>query len=274
MTTDDPKLWAALISGILALIGTVYVAILNYISRKEQDDFNKKQDDFKAATAKDLEVLKSNLQTERDERLARQEAEKIVSKFRDPLLNAAYDLQSRIYNIVDKKKVFLQAYYSRGSELQKEYAVENTVFLVAQFLGWTELTRQEIQFIDLGSDDETRELRNLQDRIYGQFQTDGFGKGFQLFAGDQRAIGELMIDRTREPPRCLGYAAFLKDRDENLDHWLDPLREDVKKMARNVQPYAERLISIQNSLIDLLKFLDPEYVYFPRDSRSKIGKLA
>ena len=77
MTTDDPKIWAALISGILALIGTVYVAILNYISREKQD-----------ATAKDLEVLKSRLQTERDERLARQEAEKIVSKFRDPLLKS------------------------------------------------------------------------------------------------------------------------------------------------------------------------------------------
>ena len=272
MTTDDPKLWAALISGILALIGTVYVAILNYISRKEQDDFNKKQDDFKAATAKDLETLKAGLQTERDERLARQEAEKIVSKFRDPLLNAAYDLQSRIYNILVLK--FLPYKYTKGSALAKEYAVENTVFLVAQFLGWTELTRQEIQFIDLGSDDETRRLRELQNTIYSQFQTDGLGKGFQLFAGDQRAIGELMIDRTREPPRCLGYAAFLKDRDENLDHWLDPLREDVKKMAKNVQPYAERLISIQNALIDLLKFLDPEYVYFPRESRSKIEKSA
>jgi len=254
MTTDDPKIWAAFITGVLALIGTIWVAVLNDRSRKE------------------LASLNDSLQTERDERLARQEAEKIVSKFRDPLLNAAYDLQSRIYNILVLR--FLPYKYTKGSALDKEYAVENTVFLVAQFLGWTELTRQEIQFIDLGNDDETRELRNLQDRIYGQFQTDGLGKGFQLFAGNQRAIGELMIDRTRELPRCLGYATFLKNRDENIDHWLDPLREDVKKMAKNVQPYEKRLISIQHALIDLLMFLDPEYVYFPRESRSKIGKSA
>lgn len=252
MTADDPRIWAALISGVLALIGTVYIGILNYRSRN------------------DLERLKASLQKERDERLARQEAEKIVSKYRDPLLNAAYDLQSRIFNILDKRKVFLLAYYSHGSELQKEYAVENTVFLVAQFLGWTELTRQEIQFIDLGSNKKTRKLRELQDSIYSQFRTDDFGKGFQLFAGDQRAIGELMIDRTREHPRCIGYAAFLKDRNVNLDHWLDPLREDVKKMAKSVKPYEERLISIQHSLIDLLKFLDPRYIYFPRESRSKL----
>ncbi len=254
MTTDDPKIWAAFITGILALIGTIWVAVLNDRSRKE------------------LASLNDSLQTERDERRARQEAEKIVSKFRDPLLNAAYDLQSRIYNILVLG--FLPYKYTKGSALDKEYAVENTVFLVAQFLGWTELTRQEVQFIDLGNDDETRELRNLQDRIYGQFQTDRFGKGFQLYAGNQRAIGELMIDRTGELPRCIGYAAFLKDRKDNIDHWLDPLREDVKKMAKNVQPYEKRLISIQHALIDLLKFLDPEYVYFPSESRSKIGKSA
>ncbi len=144
--TDDAKIWAAFISGSLALIGTIYIGIVNYLGRREQDQ-------FKAATDK-----------ERDERLAQREAEKIVSKFRDPLLHAAYDLQSRIFNIL--QKAFLKTYYANGSDRDKEYAIENTVFLVAQFLGWTELIRQEIQFLDLGSDDDTRKLRSLQDNMY------------------------------------------------------------------------------------------------------------
>ncbi len=258
---DDPIVWAAFISGGLALVGTICVAILNHTSRVDQAN-------FKAATDEELARLKADLQTERDERLARQEAEKVISKFRDPLLQAAYELQSRIYNIL--KQSFLSTYYSNGSGPEKEYAVENTVFLIAQFLGWTELIRQEIRFLDLGSDEETRQLRSLQDSMYTLLQTDRFGKGFRLFAGEQRAIGELMIDRTAELPRCIGFAAFLKDRNQDVHHWLDPLREDVKKMAANVQPFEERLVSIQRSLVDLLDFLDPKCVYFPGNSRGKI----
>ena len=291
---DDPKDWAALISGGLALIGTIYVAILNYLGRIDQNNFkaitdkdlatfkcitdrdiaqfqaqtNKELARFKSETDKELARLNADLQAERDERLARQDAEKIISKFRDPLLHAAYDLQSRIFNIL--KRSFLSAYYLNGTTSEQEYAVENTVFLVAQFLGWTELVRQEIQFLDLGSDDKTRKLRSLQDGMYTQFQTDQFGKGFRLFAGEQRAIGELMIHRTGESPRCIGFAAFLKNRDPNVDYWLDPLREDVKKTATSVRPYEKRLTSIQHSLIDLLEFLDPKQVYFPQKSRGKI----
>lgn len=270
--TDDPKIWAAFVSGGLALIGTIYVAILSHFSRKDQDSFKAATDkelaSFKADTDKELTRLNAELQKERDERLARRETEKIVSKYRDPLLQAAYDLQSRIYNIL--KRGFLKTYYTNGTDSEKEYAVENTVFLVAQFLGWTELIRQEIQFLDCANDDETRELRSLQDNMYTRLQTDKFGKGFRLFAGEQRAVGELMIDRTGDLPMCIGFAAFLKDRNSNIDHWLDPLREDVKKLAVNVQPYEKRLISIQHSLIDMLEFLDPKHVYFPTGSRGKI----
>jgi outer membrane murein-binding lipoprotein Lpp len=226
--TDDPIILAAFVSGALALAGTIGVAILSYFSRTAQ-----------ARTNKQLEILKKDWDAEREERRAREKAEKVVSKFRDPLLNAAYDLQSRIFNIVEQ--LFLPRYYCHGSELAKEYAVENTVFLIAQFLAWTELTRQEIQFIDLGSDDQTRELRRLQSEVTRKLASDSYGKGFRLFAGEQRAIGELMIDRTGELPRCIGYAAFLTNRNAHVDHWLDRLREDVKEMAKEEDHWLDLL---------------------------------
>ncbi|ERN42502.1 hypothetical protein KR51_00008180 [Rubidibacter lacunae KORDI 51-2] len=280
---SDPKIWAAFVSGGFALAGTIYVAILNHFSRKEHQRFKAATDEklatfranvgkdiarFEAQTAKELAKLNADFQNERDERLAKQQSEKVLSKFRAPLLQAAYDLQSRIFNIL--KLEFLPTFYSNGSDLEQEYAVENTVFLLAQFLGWTELIRQEIQFLDLRSDEETRKLRSLQDSIFTRLRTDKFGQGFRLFAGEQRAVGELMIDRTGELPRCIGFATFLTDRNPNLDRWLDLLREDVKKMAADVKPYEKRLISIQHSLIDLLEFLDRNYVYFPMKSRLKI----
>jgi len=113
------------------------------------------------------------------------------------------------------------------------------------------MVRQEIQFIDLESDEGTRKLRSLQGELYSQFQTDRYGKGFRLFAGEQRAVGELMINRIGAFPRCIGFAAFLKDQNPHIDHWLDLLREDAKKMAGDAQSFENRLINIQNALIDL-----------------------
>lgn len=292
--TDDAKIWAAFVTGGLALIGTIYAAILGHLSRKEQDNLkaatdkelarfksetdmwiarfeaqtNKEITSVKAETDRELARVNADLQKERDERILKQEARTIVAKFRDPLLHAAYDLQSRIFNIL--KRSFLDFYYTAGSVAEKEYAVENTVFLVGQFLGWTELIRQEVQFLDMESDEETRELRRLQDGMYTQLQTDRFGKRFRLFAGEQRAVGELMIDRTGEQPRCIGFAAFLKNRNKQIDHWLDPMREDVKEMATNADPFEERLVGLQHSLIDMLEFLDPKHIYFPTESRGKI----
>ncbi|HMG04108.1 MAG TPA: hypothetical protein VK581_01525 [Chthoniobacterales bacterium] len=259
----DTKIEVALVTAGVALLGTITVAILNYLSAR-------KQDHFKSKTDAKLANLNFELQSKRDQRLAEAEAEKVLSKFRDPLLHAAYDLQSRIYNIVEL--VFLLRYFTKGSKRERTYAVENTVFLVAQFLGWTELIRQEIQFLDLGNDEETSRFRQLQDRLYTQFQTDDYGRGFCLFAGEQRALGELMVLRLGTDARCMGFAAFSADRNPSLDYWLDPLRADVKQMAKDLEPFRPRLVTIQHSLIDLMEFLDPKYIYFPEESRTKIDR--
>ena len=258
---DDGKIWAALITALIALAGTAFTA---YMARRNRIE----QDRFKLDTDRTMARLAADLTAERDRRLARDEVEKVTSKFKEPLLHAAYDLQSRIFNIM--RRGFLPAYLINGSPREQQYAVENTLFLVAQFLGWTELIRQEIRFVDLASDNETRQLRELQDSMYSEFQTDAYGKGFRLFAGEQRAVGELMIDRSGDAPRCIGFAAFLTSRKAPIDVWLDPLRDDVKQMAVDLQPYSKRLGKIQHALIDLLEFLDPEYVRFPQRSRGKI----
>jgi hypothetical protein len=269
---DDPKLWVALITGVLALLGTIYATVMSYMSRQEQDEFKAATDEklaeLKAEKDQELARLNAELQAERDRRQAASEAEKIVGKFREPLMHAAYDLQSRIFNIL--KGGFLPRYYTSGTAREREYAVENTVFLLAQFLGWTELVRQEIQFLDLGREDLTRELRRLQDSLYSQLQTDQLGPGFRLFAGEQRAVGELMIDRVGVVPRCIGFAAFLQGRNPAVDRWLDPLRDDIKAMATNLKPFENRLVQVQHALINILEFLDPAFVRFPRESRTKI----
>src|SRR3954470_11845467 len=75
------------------------------------------------------------------------EVERVMSRFREPLIRAAYDLQSRLYNIVTQG--FLTVYWVNGTEEERDYVVNNTLFLIAQFFGWNEIIRREVQFLDL-----------------------------------------------------------------------------------------------------------------------------
>ena len=251
---DDLKTWLTLGTSALALVGGVYAAATSRQSQQE------------------VARLNAKLQLERDEAAARREAQTTVSKFRDPLMHASYDLQSRIFNILERG--FLDRYYFRGSDREKEYALENTVFLFAQFLGWTEAIREEIQFVNLDGNEQTRKLRYLQDEIYAQMQTDMIDSGFRLFAGEQRAIGELMIKRENGVCRSIGFAAFTSSRDPAIDQWLNSLRDDIKATSVDIKRSKEHLTMLQHSLIDLLDFLDPECIRFPRDKRMKVSSDA
>src|SRR4051812_25114930 len=69
------------------------------------------------------------------ERHAKTKAEllaELMARYRDPLLQASFDLQSRIYNIVEQG--FLHTHYCNGTDSEKEYARENTLYVLADYL--------------------------------------------------------------------------------------------------------------------------------------------
>jgi hypothetical protein len=253
----DIRVTVALVAGLLGLLGTLVSLFVSFY-----------QDRHRSRLAEGLEQLREQIQTRRDKRTELVDKEKLTSTYRDPLLHAAYDLQSRIFNIV--REGFLHGYYVKGDARQQQYAVENTVFVLAQFLGWTEVVRQELRFITLEAESETQQLRHLQDQFYSILRSDKLGDKFIVFAGDQRAIGELMIAPDSQPARVIGYATFLTTRPQALDQWLNPLRADIADMATNLAPYQPRLIALQHSLVSLLELLDPNAVYFPARNRSRL----
>lgn len=148
------------------------------------------------------------------------------------------------------------------------------MFLIAQFQCWSELVRRGIQFIDLGKNEKTRDLLRLQDTIYSLWGTDAYSPVLRIFAGEQRAIGDALIqtdDKGLERSECIGYGTFLKTFTPGANLLIDALRADVVSLGvHGIHPATERLKAIQNTLIDLLLMLDPEYIRFPADRRSKV----
>jgi hypothetical protein len=165
----------------------------------------------------------------RDRRVA---AAELALRYREPLLHAAFNLQTRLYNIASPSHVFLQGFLTNGTPAEAEYARLNTVYLLGQYLCWSEILRREGQFIDPVDLQRDREVMAAMEQVR-EVLSDSLtftDPVLRVFRGEQRAIGEVLLTRTDNPservgPRwdCLGYAAFVKAlEDKDTARWSRP----------------------------------------------------
>ena len=122
----------------------------------------------------------------------------------EPLAQAAAELQSRIFNIVETGWVALvKRYESHG-----DYAVTSTAFLFAHYFGWIEARREAV----LSSSGKGGRDESVQRSSTGSSRrcvAAKRGDGFLFFAAEQRAIGELMVswefipDTSRRQPHVM-----------------------------------------------------------------------
>ncbi len=196
----------------------------------------------------------------------------LMSKYRNPLLRSAIDLQSRLYNI--HQQDFLKRFYQQSPSAES-YAIHNTLYVVAEYLGWVEILRREIQFLDLGDLELNRQLSELLTNINQAFSHYKPGEIFQLHNGEQRAIGEIMmVSRASSEVigyECIGYATFIKKMgDPEFASWFTKLKNDIDEMANAPKIDAKRLVLIHSKLIDLIDFLDPHCARVPPKYRTRI----
>ncbi len=200
----------------------------------------------------------------RAERLAG--AEELAIRFREPLLQAVFNLETRIYNILQMD--FLGRFQGpANTPEEREYAELHTVYVFAQYFCWVEILRREAQFLDPSHAQRdqlvVRTLEEVRDRF-----TDSLGnpdRTFRIFRGEQRALGEVMLVQALDPgprePRwaCMGYSQFVAAVDDpSLDRWCRPIRADIAAIAGSGELGAVRLREVQGRLVDILDILDPQ----------------
>lgn len=248
----ETSLIVALIAGGVALVsaaGNVWTSI--------------RTAERSSANARLLDELKS--ERERAHDAAQRQRE--ISKYSEPLARAAYDLQSRLYNIL--RLNFVDTYLGRGNPREQAYVVDNSCYVVAQFLCWTELIRRDVQFIDLDGSNRTLALTRCQDRLCHLLGSDRYGAAFRIFAGEQRAIGEALIWAPLGESECMGYGGFLQTFPPGANPLIDAVRGDVRALAADLASASERLVMLQHALVELLDLLDPQGIRFPADHRTK-----
>lgn len=244
--------FASIVVGVLAAFASITAALISAKNAK--------------ATAGSVRQIEHDKLAHQDRRDARVKSEQ-VSRYSEPLARAAYDLQSRIFNIL--KKSALRSFVSQGDDRQRTYMIENTTFLVAQFFCWSELVRLDVQLINLGENAKTRQIQHLLDEISRIWGTDSHAKTLRIFAGEQRAIGEALVTGTGSR-ECIGYGKFVSSLGRGKNALLDFIRDDLKNLSSDLSLGQERLRALQNAFIDLLALLDPDGLRFPPNSRSKL----
>jgi hypothetical protein len=220
----------------------------------------------------------SAIRTKRFERAQSktEQSEMILSRYREPLLNSAHDLQGRIYNIV--KRGYLASYLHCGDPDLERYARNYTVYSVAQYICWGEIVRRDMRYLDLGGEAENRKWVRVLEVTQAVISYEEGSRPIRLFRGEQRAIGEVMMapTPTGDPQsgrfEALGYAAFCEklESDTEFARWFSRLRADVDAIADGNPAEQDRLVSLQSGLIDLIEFLDPEGARLPKHFRRRL----
>ena len=211
-------------------------------------------------------------------RLRALEQRNLMDAYGASLAWAVFDLQSRLFNVLrghvldrdpDRGSGFLTSFLTRGSPGDGEFVRRSTVFVLAEYLGWVEIMRRDVQFLDLGRSRTNRAVMvGISDIGAALNKISSDSNELRLFRAQQRAVGELMIHPGGEPGRrrCLGYAEFCArlDADDAFRAWFQPLLDDVDRLAADVGPALPRLRDVQNKLVTLLDLLDPRADRFPQ----------
>jgi hypothetical protein len=182
-------------------------------------------------------------------------AEEVLARYREPLAAAAFDLQSRLCNILR-----LDFFAKFGNDERGEEALRTSLFRLAQYFGWTEILRRDIQFLSFPEDDETRRVAHLQSEIAKRFLSDDYGPALMIWGDEQRALGELMIVEEHGKVLCMGYASFRDRCDDTFAPWRERLRNEVTHESARA-----RLRDSQHLLCELVETLDTRRVRYTQD---------
>ncbi|MFE4540902.1 hypothetical protein ACFRKB_38550 [Streptomyces scopuliridis] len=111
---------------------------------------------------------------------------------------ASFDLQARLYNILPRHVVdtgpsrgfgFLTSFLRRGTDREADF-VRSTVFVLAEYLGWVEILRRDIQFFDLGRSRVNTQIMLHISRIGASLaRIDTVSNELRPFRVQQRAVG-------------------------------------------------------------------------------------
>lgn len=208
---------------------------------------------FAARQTRRLARVNFDLETERKLRDRALNAEDVLTRYSEPLAAAAFDLQSRCYNIC--KLGFFERFGPSHDRFPE--AETTTLFRFAQYFGWSEILRRDVQFLSFPENEHTQLVTRLQIDIARRMAASDHDEPLMVWADEQRAIGERMIVHEHDRTFCIGYARFCDTYDECFASLCRRMRADLADPAA-----LTRLRDVQRLLCELVSALDSQQLRY------------
>ncbi len=211
----------------------------------------------------------------------RRTLEQIYQHFKDPLLLSARELASRIIEILDqyptvylKRPVFeshpeKQIENSIDDPYFQRYKLISTLYRFCAFLGWLELYRQEIVFLQSGNNKHSKKLEHSIGKIRADLADGQLNKAedwiewrdILIFREELRAIGEAMIESHGTLRTIMGYGRFCEllesESVSGAKRWVEVVMNFFLDMSVHQRDFRRnRLQRLLVHLVDLLRLLD------------------
>lgn len=219
---------------------------------------------LKGKTEKELEHYRSvmQLETSTEERIRSE-----ILRWANPILGAVQDLESRLNNILDRKGyIALSEEYEQkvnpNWSISYSYFMSSTLYLFSSYFCWVRMLQEHLSF-------ELFRTQQEKDDFFGAIQTVNRALGsfpprysckgtdLQVFNLQQRAIGEMLMRKTSEGPRCMSYNEFLEKLDKPpLTDRLEPLRALLERLHPDEDCRWKRLETTRDALGGLQKYCE------------------
>lgn len=211
--------------------------------------------------------------------------ERIYQNYRDPILLASKELCARFGEILKHyPTVYLRSDVlnlhpekitknSIDDPYFKKYKLISTVYRVCAFLGWIELYRQEIVFLDSGREHHNTELEKCLEVIREDF-ADGqinLAPNWEewndrlIFREELRAIGEVMLSEAPDGMGVLGYAKFCEkyasESENEIRKWMPVVQNFLLDLETCCLEFRRiRLARLVVHLVDLVELIDDKKI--------------
>jgi len=205
----------------------------------------------------------------------RREIIEVKRKYSTPILLAADQLRKRLRNMIE----LIERIEKEGDWLPLEpppdpqtnpegYYYYSTLYTVAHFLGWQQILRQEVVYLDFTTTKETKTFEDFMrviDRGFSEPKL--FGKEYD---GDKwvvsyvlQSIGDSMILKEDGRRYAMGFASFVKLLDETDDKQMKSSLADLGEIfgGLNRKDFRfRRIVAIHAILNAFVEYADPTHL--------------
>lgn len=198
----------------------------------------------------------------------RREVIEVKRKYSTPILLAADQLRKRLRNVIEHIDEIEK---EKDEWLPKDpnvYYYSSTLYIVAHFLGWQQILRHEVVYLDFTTTKETQTFEAFMRGINRGFSEPQLlgkkdSKDKTVVSYDLQSIGDSMIVKEDGRRHAMNYASFVKflaeSNDEHMRACLDEVGELFAELKASDIRF-RRIVAIHTIVNAFVEYADPNHL--------------